>query len=519
MKNIQEIYNKAIELHQKKRLDEAKVLYEKILTINPNQIDALYSFSVLCMSQNQNDKAIEMLEKAISIRPNKSYYNNLGILLSNKGRNDKAIEMFEKAIELDSNYANAYQNLGIVLKEQGKLDKSLEVLYKAILINPNYVSAYNVLGAVLDKQNKFDEAIKIYKKAIELDPNYCDAYYNLGITFKDLAKLDDAMDMFDKAISINNNHIDSCWNKSLIHLMLGDFEEGFRLYESRWEVKNNLKLKRNYSQPLWLGKESLCGKTILIYSEQGFGDTIQFCRYIDMLKNLECNIIFELESNLISLLSQIKGVDKFISKGEPMPPFDYHCPLLSLPLAFKTSLETIPSSISYLKADINKVESWNNSFGLKRKPRIGIVWSSVSMFKDDSKRSMLLEQFIKCFPEDKYELVCLQKVLKEEDKEFFQQYGKISFYGDKLNDFSDTAGLISCMDLVISVDTSVAHLSGALGIPTWILIPFVADWRWLQNRSDSPWYQSVRLFRQNKMDDWKNVVDDVNTKLKEVFSN
>lgn len=513
MKEIQELYTQATELHRQNRLNEAKALYEKILRMDPNQVDTLYTFGVLYMNQNQNHQAIVFFKKAISIKPHAAYYNNLGIVLSNEGDNNEAIKTFKKAIELDPNYANAYHNLALVFQKEEKLEQASEMLHKTIAINPHYARAYNTLAIILNKQNKFDEAIKMYEKAISIHPSYADAYYNLGIVFKDLNKLNDAMVMFDKSISIDSNRIDAYWNKSLLLLMLSRLEEGFELYEYRWKLKNNLSLKRNFIQPLWLGEVSLLGKTILVHSEQGFGDTIQFCRYIKKLEALGCKIIFELEQSLVSLLSQIKGVSRFISKGEELPFFDYHCPLLSLPFAFKTSLETIPSFSSYLKADNKKVEVWENRLGFKAKPRVAIVWSSASAFKSDSKRSIKLEQFIQCLPENQYELICLQKVLKDEDKDFFREYGRISFYGDQLNDFSDTAALLSCTDLIISVDTSVAHLGGALGIPTWILLPFSSDWRWLQDRTDSPWYPSVKLFRQKEIANWDEVLQRVRNEI------
>ena len=297
--------------------------------------------------------------------------------------------------------------------------------------------------------------------------------------------------------------------------MLGDFENGLPLYESRWNSNKVSEIagKRVFDKPIWLGDESIQGKTILLYGEQGFGDLIQFCRYAKLVADLGAKVIFETPKQLLGLMKNLEGVSQLVLKGEELPFFDYQCPLVSLPLALKTNVASIPAGAPYLAINQNKVDAWNLKLGEKRKIRVGIAWSSVSNFKADSKRSLLLADFVKALPLEGCEYICLQKELKDCDKEFFRQYKNIRFVGDELNDFSDTAALIECLDMVISTCTSIPHLSAALGKETWILLSHVPDWRWLLDRSDSPWYPTIKIFRQQTLGDWGGVLESVREDL------
>jgi hypothetical protein len=292
-------------------------------------------------------------------------------------------------------------------------------------------------------------------------------------------------------------------NRSMLRLLLGQFEEGWPEYEWRLQSSSTLKKPHLLGKMRWLGTQSLQGKTILLTREQGFGDTLQFCRYVSLVKNLGARVVFEAPSALITLLDSLEGVDLLIEKGQPLPAFDFHCPLVSLPLAFKTQLNSIPNDGPYLKSSIDKSKYWSKKLGDKKKLRLGVVWSSSSNFKDDYKRSMSLEMFLNLIPFEKYEVVCLQKEIKDQDKNFFELHkNEIRFVGDELRDFSDTAALASSMDLVISTCTSVPHMTAALGIPTWILVSYSPDWRWLLNRDDSPWYDCIKLYRQGPDRQW-----------------
>ena len=298
-------------------------------------------------------------------------------------------------------------------------------------------------------------------------------------------------------------------------LIQGDFENGFSLYESRWlsYKASEAAGRRSFEKPTWLGKESLEGKTILLYGEQGLGDFIQFCRYVKLVTGLGAKVILEVPKSLASLMENLEGVSRLVIKGQELPAFDYQCPLLSLPISLNTSISSIPGYIPYLAVHPNRVAEWSLRLGEKRKKRIGLVWSSMSNFKDDSKRSLMLFDLIKALPSERFEYICLQKELKDCDKECFENYKNIRFFGDELIDFSDTAALIENIDLVISTCTSIPHLSGALGKETWLLLSYVPDWRWLLGRDDSPWYPSIRLYRQEAAGKWDEPLKKVSADL------
>lgn len=375
---------------------------------------------------------------------------------------------------------------------------------KTIFLNPNDLRAYNNLSLILSKENQIEKAIDMCKKILSINPSYLKAYVNLQSFYIEQEKLDEALEIFEKIIELDSENPEIYFNKSQVYLKLGKFEEGFELYEYRKKLEDSI--QRKFSEPLWLGKELLNGKTILIHSEQGFGDTLQFYRYIPMVIKLNAKVIFEVEKPLLSLMKQIKGVVTFVEKGRKLPYFDYHCPLLSLPHAFKTTLETIPS-IFPIKANGVKINYWKNKFKNIKKSKIGLAWSGNSSHKNDHNRSISLEKLINFLPKE-FQYISLQKEIRNEDKTALES-SNILFFGDELHDFKDTAALIENVDLVISVDTSIAHLSGTLGKKTFVLLPFLVDWRWMLDRDDSPWYPSVKLFRQNASSDWDKVLNEL----------
>ena len=373
--------------------------------------------------------------------------------------------------------------------------------------------------------NSFDEALASYDKTIELKPDYADAYSNRGIALSNLKRYAEALESYDKAIKLKPDLTDSYLNKSLILLLLQDFKNGWQAYEWRWKSKQK-KSNRDFVQPLWLGVESLLNQTILIHAEQGLGDTIQFCRYAALVKKLGARVLLEVPKSLMVLLKDLEGVDILLEQGKPLPDFDFHCPLLSLPLAFKTELQTIPFPKSYLKADQNKINQWQKRLNLNGF-KVGLVWSggfraieteSSSIFE---RRNIPLKILAQKLNSIKVNYFSLQKgdpaesEIRGHETEYWPS-GNFFNFADELLDFSDTAALISNMDLVIAVDTSTAHLAGALGKPTWILNRFDSCWRWMLDRDDSPWYESVKLYRQDEDRQWAPVLQRVARDLKEL---
>ena len=330
------------------------------------------------------------------------------------------------------------------------------------------------------------------------------------MTLHELKRLDEAIAHHDKALSLKPDYQDASWNKSLSLLLQGDFENGLSLYENRWasEKVSEIVGKRFVDGPTWLGKESLHDKTILIYGEQGLGDFIQFCRYVKLVAGLGAKVILEVPQSLTGLMKGLDGISQLVIKGEELPFFDYQCPLLSLPLAFKTNLDTILSPSGYINLDNypNKIMEWKARLGSKLKPRVGLVWSGNPRHKNDHNRSILLRDILP-FLSNQFEYVSLQKEVREVDKSTLDSNPHILNFSSHLDDFLDTAALIDNLDLVISIDTSVVHLSGALGKKTLLLLPYVPDWRWLLDKDDSPWYPSIKLYRQTFIGDWNSVLD------------
>jgi tetratricopeptide (TPR) repeat protein len=431
-----------------------------------DEMDALWEEALNLHKLSHYDEAQKLYEKLLTIRPHAHAYYNLGTIFQKQEKLEEAIEMYEKAIALHLNHPNVYYNLGVIFKAQ----------------------------------NRYEEAAELYEKTIALSPDHANAYTNLGNIRKDQNRLEEAMALYEKAIALNPDNANALLNKSLILLARGDLLEGFALYEKRRTL-------RAFSKPAWKGEASLEGKTLLIYSEQGFGDTIQFCRYIEMVAKLGGTVIFEVAKPLLPLMRQLNGVSCFLEKGEALPPFDVHCSLLSLPFAFQTTIESIPSKENYLTADPQKVADWQKRLG-GAKPKIGLAWSGSETNKGDVYRSMPLETLLPYLPES-FEYVCLQKEVRQSDRTALEN-SPIRFLGESLHDFSDTAAVCSLMDLVVSVDTSIAHLSAALGKKTVVLLPFASDWRWLLERNDSPWYPTIQLLRQEAMDDWESVLQKLN---------
>ena len=348
---------------------------------------------------------------------------------------------------------------------------------------------------------------------MSINPNYFEAWSNKGFTLHELHRFDEAIAHYDRALSINPNYFDALWNKSLSLLIQGDFESGLLLYESRWlsYKASEAAGRRSFEKPTWLGKESLEGKTILLYGEQGLGDFIQFCRYVQLVSKNGGRVILEVPKSLATLLKDLPGISLLVILGDELPSFDFVCPIMSLPLALGANLETIPSKNSYIASDPEKVAKWQLRLGEKRKKRIGLVWSGSASHKNDHNRSLTLTDMLKHLPPN-FEYVSLQKEVREGDRDALTS-SDVKHYGDQLVDFSETAALCDLMDIIISVDTSVAHLAGALGKTTWILLPYVPDWRWLLDRDDSPWYSSIRLYRQETAGKWDEPLKKVSVDL------
>ncbi|NTW68854.1 MAG: tetratricopeptide repeat protein [Chlorobiaceae bacterium] len=508
-------FQQALILHQQGQIAQAKVFYEQILKVLPKHVDARHLLGVIALQSKEYQKAVDLIDQAIAIYPdNATFYSNRAIALKELKQFEHALANFDKAIALNADYAEAYSNRGNTLYGLRMFDEALKSFDRAIALKPDFPEAHSNRGNTLQELNLFDAALECYDKAIDLKADYPEAFSNRGLTLQQLNRFDEALESFEQAIALKADFPDAWLNKALALLQRGNFKSGWKLYEWRWKYEKFTSPHRNFMQPLWLGKESLEGKTILLHAEQGLGDTIQFSRYVHSVAELGAHVILELPQPLYGLLKNLDGVTHAVTQGDPLPEFELHTPLLSLPFAFNTELDSIPSARQYIKTDPIKLEHWKSRLGVKKAPRVGLVWST--SVKPDKNRNIALAELIQQLPGG-FEYVSLQKEIEDHDRETLQISAEIVHFDDELEDFSDTAALSELMDVVISIDTSVAHLAGALGKPVWILLPFTPNWRWLLDRADSPWYDSARLYRQQHFGDWQSLLEKVARNLQSEY--
>lgn len=528
-------------------LEEGVRLIERSLEINPRQPDALYFLGIALHEMNRHSEALVSYDRAIALMPGFfQAHNNRGLVLEVIGRHAEALDSYDRAIALNPMHANAHSNRGNVLSALGRYDAALGSYDHAIAINPGnakayynrgvalsnlkrdeealasydravaiypaYAKAYNNRGLALTALRRYDEALISYNKSIALNPDVAETHNNLGNALKDMKRYDDALASYGRAVELKPDDADIYLNMSYLKILLGEFEEGWALHEWRWRHRDSSRSPRRFPVPLWLGQESLRGKTVLLHTEQGFGDTIQFCRYAPMVEALGAKVVLQAPQMLVELLSSLKGSVHVIPMEHPLPDLDFHCPLMSLPLAFKTVSATIPADIPYLTADEDKRNDWRGRMETRAKPSVGLVWSGNPDHANDHNRSIPLNSLAPLHGLN-IEYFCLQKDIRPADREFLVEQKWIRQYENGLSAFSDTAALLMEMDLVISVDTSVAHLAGALGKPVWIMLPFSPDYRWMAEGEGSPWYPTARLFRQPRAGDWSSVIAEVVAEL------
>ncbi|MBC7378782.1 MAG: tetratricopeptide repeat protein [Burkholderiaceae bacterium] len=401
-------------------------------------------------------------------------------------------------------HADALALLGVIACQEQDFARAAAFLAKAIQADPKNAAFHLNYGTALQGLRQLEAAVQSFGRAINLAPGVAEFHFNRGNALKQLGRLHAAVADYNEAIALKPSLGDARWSKAFVLLLAGDFENGLPLYEWR-PARNGAPSQREYGKPVWTGREPLAGKTILLHAEQGLGDTIMFCRYASLVADMGARVLLEVQPELVGLLEPLRAAAGVYARGMQLPAFDFHCALPSLPLAFGTTVASIPASPSYLESTGDKRRAWAATLGEKTRPRIGVVWSSTSQFEEDILRSLALSDFVRVLPDSGMDIVCLQKELKPGDRAALAARPDIRFVGDAIADFTDTAALIDCVDLVVSTCTSVPHLAGAMGKPTWILQPFTPDWRWLLGRDDSPWYPSVKLYRQPKVDDWQSV--------------
>ncbi len=442
----------------------------------------------------------------------------LGFLNAEAKESGRAIELFERCVRLQPALSIAHNALGNAWMAVGDVGAAAAAYRGAIDCPEPCVEAFCNLGSILRKQGLVDEAISLYRRALALKPGFAEAWCNLGVALKELNRLDEAADAYRQALRIKPDMADAHFNEGLLLLLRGDLRAGWQKHEYRWDSEQRAS-RRQFAQPLWLGASSLAGKTILIHAEQGLGDTLQFVRYLSLVEERGARIILEVQPALKTLVAQRSRAREVFARGEALPRFDVHCPLLSLPLAFGTELQSIPNRGPYLFSPEPQRSTWRELLGASPGPRIGFVWFGNRHHKNDGNRSIPAAAAERFLSDSPVALHCLQVGISAPEDAAVAASPNMVRLTERIADFSDTAALVEQLDLVIAVDTSVAHLAGGMGKPLWVLLPFAPDWRWLLGRGDSPWYPSARLFRQPAPRDWDSVLLSVRGALKEFCRN
>ncbi len=471
-----DLLQKGLACHTAGRLQEAEKIYRQILAQVPEHPDATHFMGVLAYNVGKNDVAKIYLRKAIALMPeNSACYCNMGNVFQHEKAYAKSMVWYKMSIELNPQNQKAHSNLGVAYLRLGKLEK----------------------------------ALKSIETAISIDPEYTDALVNYGETLKAMGDYDKSLDAYDRAIAISPESVDAHWNRSIIWLTKGNFRDGWPEYEWRWRRPTTRK-RMFATGTLWQG-QPIAGKTLFVFEEQGLGDTIQFVRFLPMLKPLGCRVIFEVGFPLIRLMNDTKLYDRLWVglkdvDTRPVDRFDFYAPLLSLPGILKTEVKTIPAHMPYLKADLNLCRIWKGRMARDNSFKVGLVWAGHPDHNNDAKRSIPLQMFQELAHIKGVSFYSLQKDKHDQwtDMDSLKIFEKD--FGPEISDFADTAAIIENLDLVISVDTSVVHLAGALGKPVWTLIPFEPDFRWLLDREDSPWYPTMKLFRQPGYGAWEPVL-------------
>ncbi len=512
------LFNQGNALKDMGRYEEAMASYDQALALEPDHAPVLCNRGIALHEMKRLDEALASLDDALTLAPDiVEAHLNRGNVLNDLKRHEEAVVSYDCALALRPNYAEALSNRGVALHALERNDEALASFDRALALKHDYPEALSHRGATLDAMRRPEEALASYARAIALRPDYADAYGNRGATLYNLKRLDEALADFDRALALRPDLPEVHWNQASARLITGDFARGFAEYEWRWQREAMIDVKRDFPQPLWRG-EDLAGKTILLHSEQGYGDSIQFCRYVSALAARGARVILEVEAPLQRLMTTLSGTSEVLAKGSLLPAFDTHCPLLSLPLAFGTQLETVPSVTPYLHAPAEDVAAWQARLAGTRQPRIGLAWSGNPTHLRDAERSIALESLLPLLDVDA-SFVSIQKDVRDADAAVLAGRSDILQIGDALHDFGDTAALLSQLDLVITVDTGVAHLAGALAKQVWLLLPYIPDWRWLLDRETSPWYPTARLFRQDESRSYDGVIARVRATLQQRLEN
>ena len=555
---IHEILVTATEHHRSGRLEQAASLYGQILAREPDNADALHLSGLIAYQRGSHPEAIRWISRAIERNPQEASFhfhlgvvlaaagnledarasygkailnrpdypeahNNLGLVLGSLGLNEEAKKSLEAALNLRADFVDAILNLGTLLKNAGDLEKALACYQKALALDPKCAGACNNLGNLVLRWGKLDEAIEYYRRSLSLNPNAVDSNNNLGGALMRLGRHDDALSYFNRALSLMPAHAGTHLNKAWLLLLRGEFASGWKEYEWRLKIEEQGKTLRrlvDQHRPAWDGS-ALSGKSIFVYCEQGLGDTIQFVRYLPLLKNQGARVIFCCQKELVSLFASASGIDVLLAEpadGRVTEVFDCHIPLMSLPLFLDPNLSEMPVEVPYLSLESGPIHEWESSIkqaGLK----VGLVWAGRPTNREDWRRSCRLADFSPLQNVSGATFYSLQKGPAASEALAPSPGMNLIDLSPSLQDFKDTAAAIMNLDLLIAVDTAVVHLAGALARPVWTVLPHFPDWRWMLGCEGSRWYPTMRLFRQSQEGDWRSVFERIATELRLIVPN
>lgn len=541
---LRALLDPAVAAHREGRLEEASALYRKVLEIAPQEPNALTNLGTVALQQGRLAEGVALIEASLKVKPDQSNaVNNRGNALLSLGRMAEALEAFDHALRLDPRNAEAHSNRGVALSDLGRAEEAVAAYRRAVELRPGFLDALNGLGIVLESMgrsaealavydealqaapqswelhynrgnalrglNRPDEAVAAYERGLSIQPNVPGARANLGVALQALGRFDEAMAQWDLAIAQDPECNDAHWNKALLKLMRGDWREGWKEYEWRWRQPSFINTVKPEG-PLWLGEVPLKGRRLLIVNEQGFGDTLQMMRYAPVAAKAGAAVLMIVEPPLFELAQTVGGVEQVLTGGEPVT-YDFWIPMMSLPLAFGTTPQTLPAEIPYIAADPSKVAVWSRRLGPKTRPRVGLVWSGRASHGNDVNRSIPLGLLTPLLEADA-EFISLQTEYREADRAALAAL-PIRDVSAELQSFGDTAALLENLDLAITVDTSVAHLAGALGKAQIVLLPWVPDFRWGLGSDATPWYPKAKLVRQPARGDWASAIAEAKAQI------
>jgi tetratricopeptide (TPR) repeat protein len=497
------------------RHDDALKVFDKAVQLKPDDAQLWSQLANACSAMGRAEDALQCFAQAFRLDPrNADAAYGCGHLCHHMQRHGEALAHLDQAAAFRPNHVPTLIIRGLTLKQLKRFDDALADVFRAAQLEPGNIEIANSQGAILEELGRFDAALQVYERALQIKPGDARMITNRAGTLVWLGRMDEAMAAYRQVLTVDPDYVDARWRLGVLQLLTGDFANGWQGLEMRFKMPALQLAYPKLPGPMWLGEEPVAGKTILICSDEGLGDTIQYARYLPLLADRGARVILAVEPILCPLLADIRGVSQCLPKleGTALPPYDLHCAINSLPCAFGTRLGSIPNGPYLPPPAADRVQVWERRLGRHDRLRVGLVWSGNPDNRNDRNRSMPLAAMSGIFDVDA-RFISLQKQLRPGDAETLRETPATLDLTADLTDFAETAALLSCLDLIISVDTSVAHVAAALGRPTWILLPHLPDYRWMLDRDDSPWYPGVRLFRQGESRDYAGILDRVRAEL------